>query len=429
VSAVPKVADPHPGDPAQAGAKRRVQPARRGLLPVKRRLRPLKRRLRPLLRRLRPLKRRLRPLLRRTKPARRLVRRTRRRVRRRLHLPPRWLWPFTLPGAPAYSEARWRLLIRRAPIVPAESHGAQAGVGEIEEVLHCTLCGESRVQPLFNPWAGKSGKRKAQRYHVVRCPSCGFLYRNPGVRPERLGDLYAGPYGKFLSGHYSDKRRRRYELVLDAHAPLFAAGDGRRLLDFGCGTGLFLDVAHERGFATYGVDLSADAVERARRKPSGAHVHFGDPMDVPEIAAGGFDVITLWSVLAHLPRPVEDLTRLRGLLNPDGVLLILTVNANSILLKAQGERWGAFTPNHVVWFAPATLERALAAAGFGAAVMRPMAPDSVATGSARMAPHFARRLDRAIARGNRGNMLRAVAFADPDAPRRWGMEDAVALSA
>ena len=34
---------------------------------------------------------------------------------------------------------------------------------------------------------------------------------------------------------------------------------------------------------------------------------------MPEIAAGGFDVITLWSVMAHLPRPLDDLRMLRGL--------------------------------------------------------------------------------------------------------------------
>ena len=64
---------------------------------------------------------------------------------------------------------------------------------------------------------------------------------------------------------------------------------------------------------------------------------------MPEIAAGGFDVVTMWSVLAHLATPVEDLTMLRGLLSDDGALMILTVNANSLLLKAHGPA-GAASP-------------------------------------------------------------------------------------
>jgi predicted TPR repeat methyltransferase len=207
---------------------------------------------------------------------------------------------------------------------------------------------------------------------------------------------------------------------MDAFDPLFADGAGRRLLDFGCGTGLFLDLAHERGFECYGVDLSEDSVETAREKPSGAHAYFGSPMHVPEIAAGGFDVVTMWSVLAHLATPVEDLTMLRGLLNDDGALLILTVNANSLLLKAHGPDWSGFTRNHLKIYSPSNLPRLLRRAGFEKVVMRPMANDLVEAGESPLPARQERRLLRAVADGNRGQMMRAVAFASASAAARWG---------
>ena len=228
----------------------------------------------------------------------------------RRYLPPRYLWPFALPGAAQLHEARWQLLIRRTAAISAEQHAEQVGVAGREEVIGCDLCGERQVQPLFTP----RGERRPWSYHVVRCPNCGFLYRNPGIQPERLGELYAGKYGRFLSGKYARKRLRRYRLVLDAFDPVFADGTDRRLLDFGCGTGLFLELAHERGFDVYGVDLSPDSIKRARGRPSGANAFLGSPLEVPEIAAGGFDVITLWSVMAHLAEPIKDLEMLRGLL-------------------------------------------------------------------------------------------------------------------
>jgi 2-polyprenyl-3-methyl-5-hydroxy-6-metoxy-1,4-benzoquinol methylase len=256
----------------------------------------------------------------------------------------------------------------------------------------------------------------------VRCPSCGFLYRHPGIRPERLGELYAGQYDKFLTGRYARKRQRRYRMVMDAFGTLFADGNGRRLLDFGCGAGLFLELAHERGFDGYGVDLSESSIERARTRPGGENAHFGAPQDVPEIAAGGFDVITLWSVMAHLPRPIDDLRMLRGLLAPGGVLLILTVNANSLRLKAAGNDWNGFTPNHLKFFSPTTLELALKQAGFEATVMPPMYSFEVEKGTARLSERDERRLRRVIARGNRGNMLRAAAFTTADGPVRWRLD-------
>jgi SAM-dependent methyltransferase len=339
-------------------------------------------------------------------------------VFRHLRIPPGTMRPYALPGAARLHELRWRRRLRRAPVLDFAEHAAAVGVGEIEEPIPCSLCAGRRVQPLFEPPAG---------YHVVRCVGCGLLFRNPGIRPERLGDLYAGRYSRFLTGRYATNRRRRYRLVMDAFDPLFADGGGRRLLDFGCGAGLFLDLADERGFSCYGVDLSRDAVEKARERPSGAHAYFGAPGDVPEIAAGGFDLVTLWSVLAHLATPVEDLTMLRGLLGDDGALMILTVNANSLMLKAEGDSWGGFTPNHLKFYSPATLPLLLRRAGFGAVVMRPMANDLVELGSSPLTAGQQRRLRRVVAEGNRGNMLRAAAFASPDGPRRWGFGDAVAL--
>jgi SAM-dependent methyltransferase len=291
----------------------------------------------------------------------------------------------------------------------------------IEVPTPCLLCGGTRIKPLLHP---HDRKRTPPRwdYHVVRCADCGLLFRHPGIRPERLGDLYSsGSYARFLAGKYTRKRRRRYRVTMAPFGPLFADGLGRRLLDFGCGNGLFLDMAHRRGFDCYGVDLAADAVEAARRKPSGRHAHHGTPMDVPELAAGGFDVITMWSVLAHLAQPVDDLAMLRSLLAPDGVLLLLTVNADSLELKYRLADWGGFTPNHLAFFSPETLRRLLRRAGFRAAVMPPWYSEPVERGTTSLSARQQRHLRRVIDRGNRGNMLRAAAFVDPDGPGRWNL--------
>jgi SAM-dependent methyltransferase len=325
-----------------------------------------------------------------------------------------------IPGAATAHELSWQLRLRRAPILDTEEHCARTGLKEIEEAVGCSLCDERRVQPLFQPSSKTPGRWS---YHVVRCPSCGFLYRNPGIKPERLGDLYAKKgYSKFLTGHYAEERQRRYELVMDAFDPVFRDGSGRRLFDFGSGAGLFLEVAHRRGFDTFGVDLSRSSVKEAHRRPGGANTFYGTPQDVPQIAAGGFDAITMWSVLAHLPCPVEDLTMMRSLLAPGGVLLILTVNANSLQLKRRGSGWNGFTPNHLKFFSPSTLPLLLKRAGFAAVAIKPMYGDKIEAGTTVKGDLTQRRIRRIVERGNRGNMMRAVAFADADGLERYGLE-------
>ena len=316
-------------------------------------------------------------------------------------------------------------MVRRAPVVTGADHAAAVGLSEIEQVIGCSLCGEGRMRPLLRP-RGPEGR---WAYEVVACPECGLLYRHPGIRPDRLADLYASGYSSFLSGHYEAARRRRYELVMDAFGRLFAEGGGRRAFDFGCGNGLFLRTAHDRGFEALGVDLSPDSIAEARAHPGSRLAWCAAPQEVPEIAAGGFEVVTMWSVLAHLTDPVEDVTMLRTLLAPEGVLLLLTVNANSLLLRAHRGAWAGFTENHLKIFGPQTLPLLFRRAGFGAAVLRPTYVDDVEAGTVRLAPRDKRRLWRTIERGNRGNTLRAVAFVDPDGPARWGLEtDAIRLA-
>jgi SAM-dependent methyltransferase len=335
-----------------------------------------------------------------------------------------------MPGVDRLVELRWATMIRRARAYTPEEHAAAFADPDrrgaaIEVPIGCAVCDGRRLQELLHVYDhGRATPR--WNYHVVRCARCGFLFRHPGIRPERLADLYTtGRYAKFLGGKYTAERVRRYEVTMAPFGALFASGDGRRLLDFGCGNGLFLDLAHGRGFDCHGVDLAPDAIEVARTKPSGRHAYVGAPRDIPEIARGGFDVITMWSVLAHLAEPVNDLTMLRELLRPDGALLILTVNAGSLALKRRLRTWGGFTPNHLLFSSPETLPRLLERAGFGAVVMPPWYGEAQETGASQLSPWAQRRLRDTIDRGNRGNMLRAVAFLDPDGPRRWNLEQHV----
>ncbi|MEU8247714.1 class I SAM-dependent methyltransferase [Nonomuraea sp. NPDC048916] len=322
---------------------------------------------------------------------------------------------YVRPGERFIRQAQWWWRIRRAPVMSLEEYGATRELGEIEEFLSCMMCGEPRQQPLFEPTGGKGW-----RYHVVRCPSCGFLYRNPNVLPERLGDLYSSGYSGFLTGAYAANRQRRYKLTMEAFAPVFDHGEGRRLLDFGSGVGLFLELAEQRGFDACGVDLSPDSVAQANERLTRARAYHGTPEEVPEIARGGFDVITLWSVLAHLPRPLDDFQRFRDLLAPGGVLLILTVNARSLLLKAYGSTWSGFTKNHLMFYSSDTLRTLLRRTGFAGVAYAPHYGDTIEAGTARLPGPLQWRLRRAVDASDGGNMMRALAFADETAIARWG---------
>lgn len=72
--------------------------------------------------------------------------------------------------------------------------------------IGCPLCGQTGQRPRYRSRAEDGG----WEYRVVSCTDCGFLYRNPNIRPEHLGDLYATGYSRFLTGRYARNRQRRY---------------------------------------------------------------------------------------------------------------------------------------------------------------------------------------------------------------------------
>ena len=61
--------------------------------------------------------------------------------------------------------------------------------------------------------------------------------------------------------------------------------------------------------------------------------------------------------------------------------------------------------------------------------MRPMANDLVEVGESPLTAGQERRLRRVVADGNRGNMLRAVAFASRVGAARWGFGASASTSA
>ncbi|HXM54638.1 MAG TPA: class I SAM-dependent methyltransferase [Candidatus Dormibacteraeota bacterium] len=106
-----------------------------------------------------------------------------------------------------------------------------------------------------------------------------------------------------------------------------------RALDVGCGTGLLTRTLAARCEHVTGIDLSPNMVEEARRRSADvANVEYvlGDVMAAP-LDAGGFECVASSAVLHHLPlAPV--LERLRDLLRPGGVLLVLDLRESGPLV-------------------------------------------------------------------------------------------------
>ena len=154
----------------------------------------------------------------------------------------------------------------------------------------------------------------------------------PGTSPSEISRLAVRWYGEADPKIRFLQRYRPYICPFDRLVSLVRPGS--RVLDLGCGAGLFLNLLHSQGRLEYGlgIDGSRTAIEAGRQAADGvASIRFEiGRVPLHPLAAGAkFDVVSLIDLVHHLPvseRP-EILRWAASFLAPGGVLLLKDIAA------------------------------------------------------------------------------------------------------
>jgi 2-polyprenyl-3-methyl-5-hydroxy-6-metoxy-1,4-benzoquinol methylase len=210
-------------------------------------------------------------------------------------------------------------------------------------------------------------------FAVVQCDSCGTCFTNPRPDPASIGQFYAGAYAPFEKQHRASRRGRFNPLRLLKRPrvekrPIPWHGRGR-LLDFGCGSGGYLQTMQRQGWQVAGLDASPRMVERIRGE-LGLRAHLGS-LPHAELEPESFDVITMWHALEHVHEPALILREARKLLVPGGKVVISAPNIDSLPFRWFGRHWfGLELPRHLTHFTPGSLLEMLQRAGFATEPIR-----------------------------------------------------------
>ncbi|MBO21211.1 MAG: hypothetical protein CMM26_02345 [Rhodospirillaceae bacterium] len=136
--------------------------------------------------------------------------------------------------------------------------------------------------------------------------------------------------------------------------------DPGRVLDIGCGPGWLLSaIAPE--WKRHGVELSAEAAEHAAQYGEIFNGSFEDA----RFAAESFDLIVMYHVIEHLPKPVDALRRTLSLLRPGGHLVLGTPDFDSGCARRYGNQYRMLhDPTHISLFSNDSMHRCLRDIGF-----------------------------------------------------------------
>lgn len=225
---------------------------------------------------------------------------------------------------------------------------------EVKPVCH--ICGSHDVR--F--FCAKGG------HDLYDCTECGLTFVHP--IPGNLGAIYSEEYFKNTgvndtmgyTDYDKDKEPMRpvFELYLDKLARLTS---GKKIFDVGAATGYFLDIAKEKGWETYGSEISEYGAAEAQKR--GHAMVYGDLSVLDELPS--VDAVTIWDVLEHVDRPREYLEAINRMTKEGGMLAINTVDRSSMWARIMGSHWHLIIPpEHLYYYSPKNLEQLLNETGF-----------------------------------------------------------------
>lgn len=217
----------------------------------------------------------------------------------------------------------------------------------LEIVGNCPVCHGQSFRPFLEC---KDHTTTGEAFHVEQCSACGFLLTNPRPTEETTTRYYQS--SRYIS-HQSRSTglldsiyliirhftlRWKFKLInpyLTHHT----------VLDYGCGTGAFLQYCKNQGKSASGVEPSTDARKIAQSNA----LQVAESLEA--LTEPKFDVITLWHVLEHVYSLERTIQALAGRLHENGTIFIAVPNHESYDAAHYASYWAAYdVPRHVWHF-------------------------------------------------------------------------------
>lgn len=216
-----------------------------------------------------------------------------------------------------------------------------------DRMIICRICQKNSLRKRFEQ---VSDSLTGEVFSILDCPHCVLLQTFP--QPENLVRYYSDYHGE-RHGFTAEFRAWR-------QASMLGQGDGKKVLDIGCGSGTFLQAAIRRSWQAFGTELNPQTAQAKKLE-----VWENLAQVKANYGAEFFDAVTLWHSLEHFSNPAEILSEVSQILKKDGVLLISVPNVESFQARFFRENWWHIdVPRHLFHFSPESLTLLLEKNGF-----------------------------------------------------------------
>mgnify|MGYP005841620199 FL=1 len=208
------------------------------------------------------------------------------------------------------------------------------------EYVNCEICGSDDTIIYYE---SIDIKQTYEKFNIVMCKNCGFLYTNPRPKFQNIYKYYSHSYYSYKSFPFKIKPNTKKTQ--------------KRFLDIGCGTGSLVLKKMNEGYDAYGVDIDKNAVKIGKINGLNITHYSGKYLPFDE---NYFDIVNLSHTIEHIHYLNKILKEIHRILKPDGLLAITCPNINSFDAKIFGKYWRHLdVPRHLYHFSGKTLEKIL----------------------------------------------------------------------
>jgi len=196
-----------------------------------------------------------------------------------------------------------------------------------------------------------------QNRDVLICPNCEHGWVENPVSHGELEQTYGD-----LDRYPATPPSKNLRLQILGKTLEYLCPAQRKILGAGCGNGDFLFNLSE-GWERFDIEFGRDRAQMsAKHARADVRTNFVENVDFP---SNYFDCITMFALIEHLVEPSQVLSKIRDLLKPSRIILVITGVRTSKKALREKSDWHLYAPlEHLHFFSRESLEKVLNDTGF-----------------------------------------------------------------
>lgn len=214
----------------------------------------------------------------------------------------------------------------------------------------CPVCSSHNELEMFYKEGGR----------YVQCKQCTMVYLNPVFKDTYLNEYYKNNHAVQSEVVESDESfyAKLYNQGLNSVLKINPSADS--ILDIGCSSGAFLNIAKKRGLETHGIELNNAESEAAKKK---GHKVYSRPLEELEFDRK-FNIVSMWDVFEHLKNGAFYLNFIKNMLTDKGLIFLQIPSSDSLAARILRESCNMFDGlEHVNLYGVKTINQLAKACG------------------------------------------------------------------